>query len=272
MPGWNGSFGDEEGMVSVDRLEVHRVVPKYKFAMTGWLLELWRPPRRSPPAEEPVRSRWSARRLPAPSQEVIWLYSGGSYTDELARQIRLAKYARHWPSVLALRARLMDSRQSGLWGMRPVLVPMPSDPQRLSERGFHLPVEMAKHLARLTACPLDRTGLIKRHHSPEQASLGRQERLNNLSHHFQAAERLGGQLVVVVDDVMTTGASLAAAQQALLAVGAQVAAGLVLADARPDSSMIWGSAGQEAPGQVRNPSQRKPKPRPRLAAQETTDP
>jgi predicted amidophosphoribosyltransferase len=259
-------------MVSVDRLEVHRVVPKYKFAMTGWLFELWRPPRRPPPAEEPVRGRWSARRLPAPSQEAMWLYSGGSYTDDLARQIRLAKYAQHWPSVLALRARLMGSRQSGLWGMRPVLVPMPSDPRRLCERGFHLPVEMAKHLARLTACPLDRTGLIKRHHSPEQASLGRQERLDNLSHHFQAAERLGGQLVVLVDDVMTTGASLAAAQQALLAVGAQVAAGLVLADARRDSSMIWGIAGQDGPGQVRKPSQRKPKPRPKLTAHETTDP
>ena len=262
-------------MVSVDRLEVGKVGPKYKLAMNGWLHKLWRPSRRPPPAEEPVRGRWSARRLPAPAQEAIWLYSSGSYTDELARQIRLAKYARHWPSVLALRARLMGSRQSGLWSMRPVLVPMPSDPQRLCERGFHLPVEMAKHLARLTACPMDRTGLIKLHHSPEQASLGRQERLNNLSHHFQAAERLGGQLVVLVDDVMTTGASLAAAQQALLAVGAQVAAGLVLADARHDSSMIRGTKereGQEGPGQVCKSRHRGPKPLPKTTAHQTTDP
>ena len=205
----------------------------------------------------------------------MWLYSGGSYTDELARQIRLAKYARHWPSVLALRARLMGSRQSGLWRMRPVLVPMPSDPQRLCQRGFHLPVEMAKHLARLTGCPVDRTGLIKRHHSPEQASLGRQERLGNLSRHFQAAERMSGQLVVLVDDVMTTGASLAAAQQALVAVGAQVAAGLVLADARHDSSMIRGTKvqeGQEGPGQVCKSRHRGPKPLPKTTAHQTTDP
>ncbi|NBT73589.1 MAG: ComF family protein [Betaproteobacteria bacterium] len=239
--------------------------------MTGWLFELWRPLRRPPSIPQPLRGRWSARRLPAPSQEAIWLYSGGSYTDEVVRQIRLAKYARHWPSVLALRARLIDSRQSGLWGMRPVLIPMPSDPQRLCERGFHLPVEMAKHLARLTACPLDRTALIKRQHSPEQASLGRQERLANLSNHFQAAARLGGQLVVLVDDVMTTGASLTAAQQALLAVGARVVAGLVLADARPDSSMIKGVAGQESFGRVHKPSQKRPKPRPKLTAHQTTD-
>lgn len=259
-------------MGSVDRLGVQRKVSKYKFAMTGWLLELWQSLQRPTSAQDPLRGRWSARRLPAPDQEAMWLYSGGSYTNELARQIRLAKYARHWPSVLALRARLMDSRQSGLWKMQPVLVPMPSDPQRLCERGFHLPVEMAKHLARLTACPLDRTGLIKRHHSPEQASLGRQERLENLSHHFEAAQRLGGKLVVLVDDVMTTGASLAAAQQALLAVGAQVAAGLVLADARRDSSMIRGVSGQEGPGQIRKPLQRRPKPRPKPTAHQTTDP
>lgn len=257
--------------MSVGRLRVHSKGSKYKFAMTGWLFELWRPPRRPPPTVELFCGRWSTRRLPAPSQEAMWLYSGGSYTHELARQIRMAKYARHWPSVLALRARLIDSRQSGLWSMRPVLVPMPSDPQRLCERGFHLPVEMAKHLARLTACPLDRTGLIKRRHSPEQASLGRQERLNNLCHHFQAAERLSGRLVVLVDDVMTTGASLAAAQQALLAVGAQVAAGLVLADARRDCSMIRGAEGQEGSSRVCKPRHKAPKPRPKPTVHQTTD-
>ena len=106
--------------------------------MTGWLFELWRLLRRPPPPAKAFRGQWSARRLPTPSREAMWLYSGGSYTDELARQIRLAKYARHWPSVLALRARLIHSQQSGLWAMRPVLIPMPSDPQRLCERGFHL--------------------------------------------------------------------------------------------------------------------------------------
>ncbi|MGA1177762.1 MAG: ComF family protein, partial [Burkholderiaceae bacterium] len=78
-------------------------------------------------------------------------------------------------------------------------------------------------------------------------------------------------LVVLVDDVMTTGASLTAAQQALLAVGARVVAGLVLADARPDSSMIKGVAGQESFGRVHKPSQKRPKPRPKLNAHQTTD-
>ncbi|MFZ9140166.1 MAG: ComF family protein [Burkholderiaceae bacterium] len=155
--------------------------------------------------------------------------------------------------------------------MRPLLVPMPSDPQRLCERGFHLPVEMAKYLAGITACPLDRTALIKSLHTPEQASLGRQERLRNLSNRFEAAGRLHGRQVVLVDDVMTTGASLATAHQALLAVGAQVVAGVVLADARPDSSMIKGVAGQERSGGVQKPNQRRPKPRPKPTAHQTTD-
>lgn len=243
--------------------------------MKDWLLRRLRhlspvqsqgPPQTIPPQVRPD-SRWSAKRLPDPSAPTLWLFAGGCFADELARQIRLAKYAGHWPSVLALRGRLTGVTQSGLWRLRPLLIPMPSDPKRLGRRGFHLPVEMAKHLGRLTDCPVDRTALIKPQHTPEQASLGRERRLNNLSGRFQASARLRGQMVVLVDDVLTTGASFLAARRALTEVGAEVIAGVVLADARPASSMMQTSGANDRPARKKAP---KPQPKPIHPPDQTT--
>ena len=207
----------------------------------------------------PHDSRWSARRLPNPSGQTIWLFAGGCFAEELACQIRVAKYAGHWPSVLALRSRLAAATQSGFWTLRPLLIPMPSDPKRLGQRGFHLPVEIAKHLGQLTGCSVDRTALVKPRHTPEQASLGREKRLSNLAGRFRASVRLQGRLVVLVDDVLTTGASFVAARQAVTDVGAEVIAGVVLADARPGSSMMQTSGADDRPKRKKAP---KPRPKP----------
>lgn len=216
----------------------------------GWLL---RPERLSAVGQQ-AASGWRNRPLVGPSEDAVWLYAAGHYADQLSEQIRRAKYAGHWPSVNALRQRLRGALRSGLWPLKPILVPMPADPHRLGQRGFHLPVELAKGLSALTGCPMDRTGLVKRDHTPEQASLGRVARLANLTNTLRASPRLRGRRVVVVDDVVTTGASLAAARQALEAVGAEVLGAVVLADAGPRSSKIGG---------CRHPRHRPSSPRPR---------
>ncbi len=238
--------------------------------MKDWLLRplrqlrsLERPDQpRAPQPQTTPDGRWTAKRLPDPSAPTLWLFAGGCFADELARKIRLAKYAGHWPSVLALRTSLAGATRSGLWRLQPLLIPMPSDPKRLGQRGFHLPVEMARQLRRLTGCPLDRTALIKTQHTPEQASLGRDQRLRNLSHRFKASARLLGQMFVLVDDVLVTGASFVAARQALSQVGAEVIAGVVLADARPASSMMKASGADERPS-GHKALQRALKPRPK---------
>jgi ComF family protein len=111
-----------------------------------------------------------------------------------------------------------------------LVVPMPLTPTRLRERGFNQALELARHLAphKTHARTLMRSG-----DSAHQVGATRHERLEHVRDVFWvAAEQvsaLRGQHVVLVDDVMTTGASIYEASRALRAAGAGHITGLVLA-------------------------------------------
>ncbi len=122
-----------------------------------------------------------------------------------------------------------------------VIVPMPLYPQRLRERGYNQAWELARWLA--PSAPnrqkLKSNLLLRITDTPAQAGLNREERLSNLRHAFAVdplrANQLQGQRVVLVDDVMTSGASLHAAALALRAAGASYITGLVFARTEPQA-------------------------------------
>ena len=105
---------------------------------------------------------------------------------------------------------------------------MPLSPARLHERGFNQALELARHLA-----PHKTHALLRRGESAHQVGASRQERLNHVRDAFWVApERafaVRSQRVVLVDDVMTTGASMYEAARALRMAGAAHITGLVLA-------------------------------------------
>ena len=115
-----------------------------------------------------------------------------------------------------------------------LLLPMPLSPARLRERGFNQALELARRLApRKTEARL----LLRIRDTTAQSGLTRAERLRNLRGAFaleplRAAE-LGGRRIVLLDDVMTSGASLFAAAAVLRAAGAAHITGLVLARTDP---------------------------------------
>jgi len=111
-----------------------------------------------------------------------------------------------------------------------LLLPMPLSSQRLQTRGYNQALLLARHL-----CP-EKTHpdlLLRLLDTPAQHTLDRHERLSGLSQAFAVeplqAQRIKGARVVLVDDVMTTGASLYAAAQVLRAAGAAHITGLVVA-------------------------------------------
>jgi ComF family protein len=111
-----------------------------------------------------------------------------------------------------------------------LLVPMPLSPQRLRQRGFNQALVLARQLAP------DKTAhdlLLRIKDSPPQSQLKRAERLRSVMGAFAVdplrTDRVKGRRVVLVDDVMTSGASLAAAATALRAAGAAHITGLVIA-------------------------------------------
>ncbi len=110
------------------------------------------------------------------------------------------------------------------------LLPMPLSPERLAERGYNPALLLARRLApsRVRADLLLRT-----RHTPPQRTLPRAERLKNVRGAFQVDPLRGrvlqGRRVALVDDVMTTGASVREAVAALRAAGAADVTVLVLA-------------------------------------------
>ena len=111
-----------------------------------------------------------------------------------------------------------------------LVVPMPLSPQRLAERGFNQALLLARSLSpRKTDGDL----LLRVKHTPTQTALDRQERAANVKGAFAVqpmrAGELRGRRVLLVDDVMTSGASLFSAAATLRQVGAASVAAVVLA-------------------------------------------
>jgi ComF family protein len=110
-----------------------------------------------------------------------------------------------------------------------LIVPMPLHPRRLAERGFNQAVEMARPLARALGIALEADSVVRVRDTPAQASLDHDARLINMRGAFACRRRFDGLRVMVVDDVMTTGASLDALARCLKASGAARVDNLVVA-------------------------------------------
>ena len=105
----------------------------------------------------------------------------------------------------------------------------PSDARRLAERGFNQSVEMARPLAQATGWPMELARVSKVRDTPPQASLDRRSRLSSPRGVFHCDCALDGQHVLVIDDVMTTGATLNELASCLKEHGALRVTNLVVA-------------------------------------------
>jgi ComF family protein len=112
-----------------------------------------------------------------------------------------------------------------------VVVPVPLHPSRLAQRGFNQSGLLARRLARNLGAPFAPLVLARGRDTPKQASLDRGARLANVAGAFRARQpkRVEGRAVLLVDDVRTTGATLAACSSALVEAGARSVVTAVLA-------------------------------------------
>jgi len=88
------------------------------------------------------------------------------------------------------------------------MIPLPLSAQRMKERGFNQAQEIARPLARQYGVPLLAESCVRVRDSAPQASLPWKERQANIRHAFECRIDLTGKRVAVIDDVMTTGATL----------------------------------------------------------------
>ncbi len=115
----------------------------------------------------------------------------------------------------------------------PLLVPVPMHTQRRRERGHNqtevLCRSMLAHLG--NAVEYAPHALVRTVHTKTQQGLPKQERLKNVLNSMRVADpdRIAGRVCIVVDDVTTTGATLAEAKRALKVAGARAVHTIALA-------------------------------------------
>ena len=177
------------------------------------------------------------------------------YAGCVRRGVLRAKYqAAPWAAdeLGAEMARLLFGSEAKMGTFGPELQPVPGlalsydcivpVPASSRARGYNVPERMARPMARAVGVPLEPKALVRVHAARRQEGLSLDERLANVAGAFAVPdpERVEGKRVLLVDDVITTGATVAACAQALLAAGAQsifaVALATVEFDARPQPS------------------------------------
>ena len=116
------------------------------------------------------------------------------------------------------------------------LAPVPLSAQRLAERGFNQALEIARPLSRSLGIELIPQLLVRVRETRAQAELPVAERHKNVRHAFvvaQSSAELAGRHVGIVDDVITTGATLNELAATLKRFGAARVTNLVFAQTLP---------------------------------------
>ncbi len=162
--------------------------------------------------------------------------SFGYYAAELSRIIQCLKFRRR-QNLVGLLAPLLAGTFFDSWEREEfdAIVPIPLHPKRSRERGFNQAVLLSRSLARHLALPVMENVLARVRHTAPQVGLTDSERKRNVRGAFQCCRRdeVAAQRVLLIDDVMTTGATAASAAEALMSGGALRVSVLTVARAVP---------------------------------------
>lgn len=150
-----------------------------------------------------------------------------SYAFPLDALIQALKYSHQLTALTPLAVALSQKAQAA---PRPdILIAMPLHPLRLRERGFNQALELAKIVSQTLDLPLPMDGAKRIRATAPQVGLPWKERIGNLRGAFSCSLDLHGKHVAILDDVMTTGASLHELALALRRQGAREISAWVVA-------------------------------------------
>ncbi|MBI3004924.1 MAG: ComF family protein [Ignavibacteriales bacterium] len=126
------------------------------------------------------------------------------------------------------------------WGVRPdLIVPIPLHRVKLRERGYNQAEMIANGISSATKIPVFANIILRRRHTQTQTKLNLDERRKNMEDAFgiavQGSEKIAGKICLIVDDVITTGATMNSCAEALLRGNALSAIAASAALAQKDS-------------------------------------
>lgn len=150
------------------------------------------------------------------------------YGGPLADAIHRMKYRGESEVADVLGARMLNAAQVYA-GRVDGVVPIPLHPKRLRSRGYNQSALLGRVIARGLGVPMRVDLLSRSRDTAAQVDLARVDRLANMRGAFVAAKQVEGRGLLLLDDVTTTGATLAAASHALMARGAEEVLSFALA-------------------------------------------
>ncbi len=155
------------------------------------------------------------KQLPAYRQ----VYAVGLYEQSLRHAIHQFKYNNKIGLDRSLGILLEQTVVSHL--NIDLVVPVPLHRKRLQQRSYNQALLLAREFARIRNLPVARDLLLKVCETESQQGLSAKERVKNLLGVFKLQGVVSARTILLVDDVMTTGATVEACSQVLLAGGAE---------------------------------------------------
>ncbi len=173
------------------------------------------------------------------------------YDDALSSAVVLLKYegVRRLGEWFAARLAEMVERDPKAWQVD-LVVPVPLHPDRLRERGYNQAELIARPLAKRLGLKFGSYLLVRTRPRPAQLVLSRTERWTSVRGAYAIREgaRVDNLRVLLVDDVLTTGATLDSCSRALEKAGAAAVLGLTVARVLPGWSRQTTKQRLEPPG------------------------
>jgi ComF family protein len=154
------------------------------------------------------------------------------YEGPIKELLQTFKFARAEYLAGTLREIFMKGMVRKLdWENFDFVVPIPLHPRKLKERGFNQSYILAQTVREVTGLRILRDGIIRIKYSEGQTLQDKKARLENIRGSFEIRkfEKLQGKKIVLVDDVLTTGATIQECSRVLKEAGAESVEVLVLA-------------------------------------------
>lgn len=157
--------------------------------------------------------------LPIERAAALFYYESHAESANIVYEL---KYKNH-PEIGEVMGRLMakEIMASGFFDGIDGIVPVPLAKKRQRQRGYNQSLEIARGISEVTGLPICNQMVRRTIFKESQTSMGRWERNENVEHVFELADAsaVRGQHLLVVDDVVTTGATVIACAKELVKAG-----------------------------------------------------
>jgi ComF family protein len=140
-----------------------------------------------------------------------YVYSLFRYEDDIIRLVHQLKFSEKITCARSLGEMLLLQLQAKLPNVKQqpdCLLPVPLHPARLRRRGFNQSIEIARIISRRLQIPIEYDAVIRQRKTTSQTGLDVRQRQKNIRGAFEVVTEIKAKHILIIDDVMTTGATV----------------------------------------------------------------